>query len=79
MSSTYLVPVTPSDSRPGSFRAVVPERLACPSCEVLTTDDLNVPCWCCGGPLILATTFRNPASRALRHPLLAMIANPEEF
>ena len=52
-------------------------RLACPRCEVLTTDDLNAHCWCCDEPMILATQFQNPASSPFSNPILAVIAAEE--
>lgn len=52
----------------------MPDRLACPLCEVLSTDDLNVPCWSCGGVMVLATQFLNPAASPFRNPILALIA-----
>lgn len=54
----------------------VPQRKACPECEVFETT-LNSKCWCCGGPLIPGHKFHDPSSIAFLHPMLAHLQQQE--
>lgn len=53
---------------------LVPSRLVCRGCEVLTTDDANVRCWCCGGPMADALGYCAPTAPPMSQRL-ALIAN----
>jgi hypothetical protein len=50
---------------------VTSARLACPSCEVLTTGESE--CFVCGAPMVVATSFPNPTSASYRNTVLALI------
>ncbi len=74
MSWTSSDQPTRSVPSPAGSRPVVPSRLVCPTCEVLTTDDANVRCWVCDGELISAHGYVNPTS-SFKSPMLAAIAD----